>query len=93
MDNEKLQEMIDNAIQKYFKDNYIFIATTRNEYLQAVHGNDMLYAMWDLDCRLRNTIKWESELNSHDTIAAYEQVREWIGQAMDRHYMSFDMIE
>ncbi len=92
MDNINLEELIEKAMQKYLEDKYIFIATSRNEYLQAVHASDILCAIWDVDNTLRNEIKWANDL-SNDTVDAYDKIRQLIYDTMDKYGVSLDMLE
>jgi len=93
MDNEKLQEMVNQAMQKYLEDKYIFVATSRNEYLQAVHAIDILIAIWNVDNKLREWVKWNPDGLSGDVINAYDEVRTLIYDTMNYHGVSLDMLE
>jgi len=88
-----LQEMVDNAVQEYLKDKYIFIATSRNEYLQAVHASDVLLAIWNVDNELRNRVKWGYSQYSNDAINAYDEIRTLIYDTMNHYGVSLDILE
>ena len=88
-----IEESMQKAISKYFEDKYIFVATSRNEYLQAVHASDVLLAIWNVDNKLREWVKWNPENLSGDVINAYDEVRTLIYDTMNYHGVSLDMLE
>ena len=98
---QTLEDMIQEAVNKqlevyvkdYFNNNYIHISTSRNEHLQAVHGVDFLLVLWDLEAQLREFIKWNNGQLSAGVIEGYEDVRILIRDFMEKHNVSFDMLE
>jgi len=92
MDNTNLEELIEKAMQKYLEDKYIFIATSRNEYLQAVHAIDYFLVLFDLENKLRSEIKWNQSLDPK-VKEGYSQAREWLYEIMNEYRISFDDLE
>ena len=92
MDNTNLEELIEKAMQKYLEDKYIFIATSRNEYLQAVHAIDYFLVLFNLEEQLRSEVKWNESLDPKIK-EAYLQVRTWLYEIMNDYRISFNDLE
>jgi len=62
------------------------------EHLQALHGEDFLLALWDLDEWLRKQVKYNMEING-DERDTYDIVRTKLREIMEYYNVNLDMLE
>jgi len=71
---------------------YIIETDDKMEHLQALHGQDFILALWDLDNWLKGQVKHNIEL-SEEAANAYDVVRGKIREIMEYYNVNLDMIE
>ncbi len=65
----------------------------KHEHLMALHGIDLMLALWDLDQWLRSQIKYNpDQLGGHE-LNALETAREQLRECMAKYNVSLEMLE
>jgi len=72
---------------------YIFTTDDKNEYLNAIHGEDFLICLWRLDEWLRQKVKYNPDNETEDARDAYDKVRKEVRTIMETLNVSLEMLE
>jgi hypothetical protein len=65
----------------------------RHEHMLALHGTDLIAALWDLDQWLRSQLKYNPDGLNGDKLDILEIAREQLHDLMNHHGIDFDLFQ